>query len=89
MPEGSVDVITLIFVLSAVHPDKMTLVLQNISRVRLFRYVFVSFLCKAQMFLDLPDTLPFSPSLCVCVCKCHNKSTLVCVKAVERVLLAL
>lgn len=34
MPEGSVDVITLIFVLSAVHPDKMKLVLQNIGRVR-------------------------------------------------------
>lgn len=28
------DVVTLIFVLSAVHPDKMQLVLQNISRVR-------------------------------------------------------
>lgn len=34
VPEGSVDVITLIFVLSAVHPDKMKLVLQNIGRVR-------------------------------------------------------
>lgn len=34
VPEGSVDVVTLIFVLSAVHPDKMKLVLQNISRVR-------------------------------------------------------
>lgn len=33
VPEGSVDVVTLIFVLSAVHPDKMELVLQNISRV--------------------------------------------------------
>lgn len=28
------DVVTLIFVLSAVHPDKMKLVLQNVSRVR-------------------------------------------------------
>lgn len=34
MPEGGVDVVTLIFVLSAIHPDKMTLALQNISRVR-------------------------------------------------------
>lgn len=34
MPECSVDVVTLIFVLSAVHPDKMKLALQNISRVR-------------------------------------------------------
>lgn len=34
VPESSVDVITLIFVLSAVHPDKMKLVLENISRVR-------------------------------------------------------
>uniref|UniRef100_A0A0F8AS63 Methyltransferase-like protein 6 n=1 Tax=Larimichthys crocea TaxID=215358 RepID=A0A0F8AS63_LARCR len=33
VPESSVDVITLIFVLSAVHPDKMKLALQNISRV--------------------------------------------------------
>ncbi|XP_040021226.2 tRNA N(3)-cytidine methyltransferase METTL6 isoform X1 [Gasterosteus aculeatus] len=33
VPEGGVDVVTLIFVLSAVHPDKMQLVLQNISRV--------------------------------------------------------
>lgn len=34
VPEGGVDVVTLIFVLSAVHPDKMKLVSQNISRVR-------------------------------------------------------
>uniref|UniRef100_A0A667Y2L1 tRNA N(3)-cytidine methyltransferase n=1 Tax=Myripristis murdjan TaxID=586833 RepID=A0A667Y2L1_9TELE len=33
VPEGGVDVVTLIFVLSAIHPDKMTLALQNISRV--------------------------------------------------------
>ncbi|XP_029359489.1 tRNA N(3)-cytidine methyltransferase METTL6 isoform X2 [Echeneis naucrates] len=33
VPEGSVDVVTLIFVLSAVHPDKMKLTLENISRV--------------------------------------------------------
>uniref|UniRef100_A0A1A8G245 tRNA N(3)-cytidine methyltransferase n=2 Tax=Nothobranchius korthausae TaxID=1143690 RepID=A0A1A8G245_9TELE len=33
VPEGSVDVVTLIFVLSAVHPDKMKLVLENISKV--------------------------------------------------------
>ncbi|XP_068426030.1 tRNA N(3)-methylcytidine methyltransferase METTL6 [Clinocottus analis] len=33
VPEGSVDVATLIFVLSAIHPDKMKLALQNISRV--------------------------------------------------------
>lgn len=33
VPEGSVDVVTLIFVLSAIHPDKMKLALQNISRV--------------------------------------------------------
>ncbi|KAG8009771.1 Methyltransferase-like protein 6 [Nibea albiflora] len=33
VPESSVDVITLIFVLSAIHPDKMKLALQNISRV--------------------------------------------------------
>ncbi|XP_034409146.1 tRNA N(3)-methylcytidine methyltransferase METTL6 [Cyclopterus lumpus] len=33
VPQGSVDIVTLIFVLSAVHPDKMTLALQNISRV--------------------------------------------------------
>lgn len=34
VPEGGVDVVTLIFVLSAVHPDKMKQALQNISRVR-------------------------------------------------------
>ncbi|KAK5861706.1 hypothetical protein PBY51_017162 [Eleginops maclovinus] len=33
VPEGSVDVVTLIFVLSAVHPDKIKLALQNINRV--------------------------------------------------------
>ncbi|XP_072317370.1 tRNA N(3)-methylcytidine methyltransferase METTL6 [Eucyclogobius newberryi] len=33
IPENSVDVITLIFVLSAIHPDKMRLALENISRV--------------------------------------------------------
>ncbi|XP_031696070.1 tRNA N(3)-cytidine methyltransferase METTL6 [Anarrhichthys ocellatus] len=33
VPEGSVNIVTLIFVLSAVHPDKMKLALQNISRV--------------------------------------------------------
>ncbi|KAM9851971.1 tRNA N(3)-cytidine methyltransferase METTL6 [Aulostomus maculatus] len=33
VPEGSVDVVTLIFVLSAIHPDKMKLALENISRV--------------------------------------------------------
>ncbi|XP_034030301.1 tRNA N(3)-methylcytidine methyltransferase METTL6 [Thalassophryne amazonica] len=31
--EGSVDVCTLIFVLSAIHPDRMRLVLQNLERV--------------------------------------------------------
>ncbi|XP_040119700.1 tRNA N(3)-methylcytidine methyltransferase METTL6 isoform X2 [Oryx dammah] len=33
VPPESVDVVTLIFVLSAVHPDKMHLVLQNIYKV--------------------------------------------------------
>lgn len=33
MPPESVDVVMLIFVLSAVHPDKMRLVLQNIYKV--------------------------------------------------------
>lgn len=33
VPEGSVDVVTLIFVLSAVHPDKMSLVVKNIYQV--------------------------------------------------------
>ncbi|XP_033836861.1 tRNA N(3)-methylcytidine methyltransferase METTL6 [Periophthalmus magnuspinnatus] len=33
IPENSVDVITLIFVLSAIHPDKMKQALENISRV--------------------------------------------------------
>uniref|UniRef100_A0A4X1UUE6 Methyltransferase-like protein 6 n=1 Tax=Sus scrofa TaxID=9823 RepID=A0A4X1UUE6_PIG len=33
VPPESVDVVTLIFVLSAVHPDKMRLVLQNIYKV--------------------------------------------------------
>ncbi|CAN9514516.1 unnamed protein product [Ophioblennius macclurei] len=33
VPAGSVDVVTLIFVLSAVHPDKMSLVLKNVSQV--------------------------------------------------------
>lgn len=51
VPEGSVDVITLIFVLSAVHPDKMKLVLQNISRVRTARHVIASFVWKAQIFI--------------------------------------
>lgn len=83
MPEESVDVITLIFVLSAVHPDKMKLVLQNISRVGLLRYViFFSFLCKAQIFLDMPDRLQVSPGVCVnvttnqtCVCEGRRANT--------------
>lgn len=33
IPENSVDVITLIFVLSAIHPDKMRQALQNINKV--------------------------------------------------------
>ncbi|KAJ8366513.1 hypothetical protein AAFF_G00353150 [Aldrovandia affinis] len=33
IPRDSVDVVTLIFVLSAIHPDKMHLVLENIYRV--------------------------------------------------------
>ncbi|XP_061633646.1 tRNA N(3)-methylcytidine methyltransferase METTL6 isoform X1 [Phyllopteryx taeniolatus] len=33
VPEGSVDVATLIFVLSAIHPDKMALAVRNIHRV--------------------------------------------------------
>ena len=33
VPPESVDVVMLIFVLSAVHPDKMHLVLQNIYKV--------------------------------------------------------
>uniref|UniRef100_A0A3Q2NWY8 tRNA N(3)-cytidine methyltransferase n=1 Tax=Fundulus heteroclitus TaxID=8078 RepID=A0A3Q2NWY8_FUNHE len=33
VPESSVDVVTLIFVLSAVHPDKMKLALENVSEV--------------------------------------------------------
>uniref|UniRef100_A0A8C7ZJJ2 tRNA N(3)-cytidine methyltransferase n=1 Tax=Oryzias sinensis TaxID=183150 RepID=A0A8C7ZJJ2_9TELE len=33
VPEGSVDVVTLIFVLSAVHPEKMKLALKNINKV--------------------------------------------------------
>lgn len=34
VPEGSVDVVTLVFVLSAIHPDKMKVALKNIGRVR-------------------------------------------------------
>lgn len=33
IPADSVDVVTLIFVLSAIHPDKMHLVLKNIYKV--------------------------------------------------------
>ncbi|RVE63031.1 hypothetical protein OJAV_G00163430 [Oryzias javanicus] len=33
VPEGSVDVVTLIFVLSAVHPEKMKMALENINKV--------------------------------------------------------
>ncbi|KAJ3597507.1 hypothetical protein NHX12_001030 [Muraenolepis orangiensis] len=34
VPQASVDVVTLIFVLSAIHPDKMARALENIFRVR-------------------------------------------------------
>ena len=34
VPQASVDVVTLIFVLSAIHPDKMVRSLENIFRVR-------------------------------------------------------
>ncbi len=57
VPEGSVDVVTLIFVLSAVHPDKMKLALQNINRVRaetcLERNVFV--ICGSFPLLQIID----------------------------------
>ncbi|XP_010800064.2 tRNA N(3)-cytidine methyltransferase METTL6 isoform X3 [Bos taurus] len=52
VPPESVDVVTLIFVLSAVHPDKMHLVLQNIYKMPLCRstaapkdILFASFSC--------------------------------------------
>lgn len=34
VPQASVDVVTLIFVLSAIHPDKMARSLENVFRVR-------------------------------------------------------
>lgn len=34
IPADSVDVVTLIFVLSAIHPDRMHLVLRNIYKVK-------------------------------------------------------
>ena len=34
MPKCSVDIATLVFVLSAVHPDKMLTVLQNVIQVK-------------------------------------------------------
>lgn len=34
VPADSVDIVTLIFVLSAIHPDKMHLVLRNIYKVK-------------------------------------------------------
>ena len=34
IPQCSVDIATLVFVLSAIHPDKMLAVLQNINQVK-------------------------------------------------------
>ena len=34
IPQRSVDIATLVFVLSAIHPDKMVAVLQNIIKVK-------------------------------------------------------
>lgn len=34
IPQCSVDIATLVFVLSAIHPDKMVAVLQNIIKVK-------------------------------------------------------
>lgn len=64
VPEGGVDVVTLIFVLSAVHPDKMKLVLQNISRVRRLRG------------LQLPCTTGASGFLRWCDPKCVSSQVL-------------
>ena len=47
VPQASVDVVTLIFVLSAIHPDKMAQSLQNIFRVRTER--------EAVCSMSLPD----------------------------------
>lgn len=43
IPADSVDVVTLIFVLSAVHPDKMHLVLKNIYKASILTSYFTAF----------------------------------------------
>ena len=41
VPECSVDIATLVFVLSAIHPDKILAVLQNIIQVRKWRGIHI------------------------------------------------
>ena len=60
VPPESVDVAMLIFVLSAVHPEKMHLVLQNIHKV--------SGLEPALQGSDIPVfSLPFPPTILYCL----------------------
>ncbi|KAG7231544.1 hypothetical protein INR49_011576 [Caranx melampygus] len=64
VPEGSVDAVTLIFVLSAVHPDKMKLALQNISRFLAELFEETGFQCLTNDYV-LRETVNKKEGLCV------------------------
>ena len=58
VPECSVDIATLVFVLSAVHPDKMLAVLQNIIQVCVYFCLVNSFLLTDRFSVVLSLVIP-------------------------------
>ena len=58
VPECSVDIATLVFVLSAIHPDKMLAVLQNIIQVCVYFCLVNSFFLTDRFSAVLSSVIP-------------------------------